>query len=110
MIRYAVVTHACWLRPCRSSPMVRMAVPTTVWSRAERNMPAMRPKITKRIWRWLMTAVLGVDWADADVAASDMDPRTFCWNCCEARERGTPDGGLAVVGIVEWSAGEEHRP
>ena len=42
-IRYAVVTQACWSRPCRSSPMVRIAVPTTVWSSAARNMPAIRP-------------------------------------------------------------------
>ena len=41
-------------RYLRESLIVRIAVPTTVWSRAERNMPAIRPKITKRIWRWVM--------------------------------------------------------
>ena len=66
-IRYAVVTQACWLRPCRSSPIVRIAVPTTVWSSADRNMPAMRPKMTNRICRCDMigfdgAAGAGVTW------------------------------------------------
>ena len=39
VMRKAVVTQACAARPCRSSPMVRMAVLTTVWSSAARNIP-----------------------------------------------------------------------
>src|SRR3954464_7573197 len=53
VIRYAVVTHAWTLRPCRSSPMVRIADATIVWSSAARNMPSISPDSTSRIWRWL---------------------------------------------------------
>ncbi|AGW42500.1 hemolysin [Leifsonia xyli subsp. cynodontis DSM 46306] len=80
-MRYAVVTQACCLRPCRSSPMVRMAVSTTVWSRAEKNMPAMSPKITKRICRWVM---IGLGAALAVGAWLDMGPRV------ESRESRRP--------------------
>src|SRR3954453_21522755 len=53
VIRYAVVTHAWTLRPCRSSPIVRIAEVTIVWSSAARNMPSIRPPSTCTIWRWL---------------------------------------------------------
>ncbi len=53
VIRYAVVAHACWLRPCRSSEIVRIAVLTIVWSRAARNMPSSRPLRMVRICRWV---------------------------------------------------------
>src|SRR4051794_33121576 len=53
VMRYAVVTHAWTLRPCRSSPMVRIADVTMVWSSAARNMPSIRPPSTCTIWRWL---------------------------------------------------------
>ncbi|MBM7804033.1 hypothetical protein JOE58_003284 [Curtobacterium luteum] len=43
VMRYAVVTQACWSSPCRSSPIVRIAVPKTVWPSDDRNMPAIRP-------------------------------------------------------------------
>jgi hypothetical protein len=47
-----------------------------------------------------MMGALGADCADADVAASDMDPRTFCFSSGEGRgSEGTPNGGLAVVGL-----------
>ena len=39
VIRNAVVTHAWADSPFRSSPIVRIAVDTTVWSSAARNMP-----------------------------------------------------------------------
>jgi hypothetical protein len=56
--------------------MVRMAVDTTVWSRAARNMPSISPDRIVRIWRWVKTplesgaaaarrsaaAVVRVDW------------------------------------------------
>src|ERR1700712_4161348 len=53
VIRYAVVTQACTESPCRSSPMVRMADVTMVWSSAARNMPSISPPRISRICRWL---------------------------------------------------------
>ena len=43
VIRNAVVTQAWADSPCRSSPMVRIAVETIIWSSAARNMPSIRP-------------------------------------------------------------------
>ena len=40
--------------PLRSSAIVRIDVLTTVWSSAERNIPAMRPTTTRVIWRFVM--------------------------------------------------------
>src|SRR5665648_333660 len=57
VIRYAVVTQACRDSPCRSSPMVRIAVATMVWSRAARNMPIISPPRIVRIWRCVMEKV-----------------------------------------------------
>ena len=51
VIRNAVVTHACTDNPFRSSPMVRMAVATMVWSSAARNMPSISPDRIVRICR-----------------------------------------------------------
>src|SRR5665647_3424261 len=65
VIRYAVVTQACSESPCRSSPMVRIAVATMVWSRAARNMPIISPPRIVRIWRWVM---LNVSAAEAGMA------------------------------------------
>ena len=36
--------------------MVRIAVPTMVWSREARNIPDISPTITSMIWRWDITA------------------------------------------------------
>src|SRR5665647_3161966 len=65
VIRYAVVTQACSESPCRSSPMVRIAVATMVWSRAARNMPIISPPRIVRIWRCVM---LNVSAAEAGMA------------------------------------------
>src|SRR5664280_272272 len=43
VIMYAVVTQTCWSRPCSSSAIVFMAVPTTFWSSAAKNMPDISP-------------------------------------------------------------------
>jgi hypothetical protein len=50
VMRNAVVTQACIDSPLRSSPMVRIAVETTVWSRAARNMPISSPDKIVMIW------------------------------------------------------------
>jgi len=39
VIMYAVVTQTCWSSPWSSSAIVFMAVPTTFWSSAAKNMP-----------------------------------------------------------------------
>src|SRR4051812_44029958 len=72
VIRYAVVTQACTDSPCRSSPMVRMAEATIVWSRAARNIPSISPASTSTICLWPSCAegaagdgVLGVGAATA---------------------------------------------
>ena len=48
-----MVTHACADRPCRSLPMVLIAVETIVWSSAARNMPSISPDRIVRICRWV---------------------------------------------------------
>jgi hypothetical protein len=53
VIRNAVVTQACAARPCRSLPMVLIAVATIVWSSDARNMPSISPDKMVRICRWL---------------------------------------------------------
>jgi hypothetical protein len=37
--------------------MVRIDVLTTVWSSADRNIPAISPAITSMIWRFVMTGL-----------------------------------------------------
>src|ERR1700749_4577551 len=49
VMRNAVVAQACSDSPPRSSAMVRMAVDTTVWSSAARNMPSSSPTRIVRI-------------------------------------------------------------
>src|SRR6188472_4085275 len=83
VIRYAVVAHAWWFRPLRSSAMVRIAVATMVWSSAARNMPIISPMRMVTIWRWVSgpvgrsgspRAVVGDPGPDAvDVAAAGGD-------------------------------------
>lgn len=51
--RYAVTTQDSLSRPPRSEVIRGSATPTMLWSRAARNMPAIRPPITTRIWLWL---------------------------------------------------------
>src|SRR5450756_2430676 len=51
VIMYAVVTQTCWSSPCSSSAIVFMAVPTTFWSRAAKNMPDISPRRIVVIWR-----------------------------------------------------------
>ncbi|GAA0423649.1 hypothetical protein GCM10009543_18380 [Leifsonia naganoensis] len=68
--------------------MVRMAVPTTVWSRAERNMPAMRPKITKRICRCDM-----IGWGAAGAAGAVLDIELRV----ESRKRDARRSGVTPV-------------
>src|SRR5674536_301129 len=51
VIMYAVVTQTCWSRPCSSSAIVFMAVPTTFWSSAAKNMPDISPMRIVVIWR-----------------------------------------------------------
>ena len=41
------------VRPPSSEVILGSATPTMLWSSAARNMPAIRPPITTRIWRWL---------------------------------------------------------
>ena len=56
--------------------MVRMAVPTTVWSSADKNMPAIRPKMTNRIMRCVITgAAVRCDPVRGATAFCDMCPR-----------------------------------
>src|SRR5665647_2904944 len=50
VIMYAVVTQTCWSRPCSSSAIVFMAVPTTFWSSAAKNMPDISPMRIVVIW------------------------------------------------------------
>src|SRR5829696_8609107 len=52
-MRNAVVAQTCSEKPFRSSAMVLIAVETTVWSRAARNIPIIRPTRIVRISRWL---------------------------------------------------------
>src|SRR3954468_22576409 len=54
-MRNVVVTRACRLWPSRSSAMVRIDVPTTVWLSDDRNIAAIRPTMTNMIWRCVMT-------------------------------------------------------
>ena len=60
-----MVTQACADKPFRSSAIVHIAVPTTLWSRADRNIPAIRPNKTNVICLWVITPVL----ADSAAAA-----------------------------------------
>ena len=53
VMRNAVVAHACSEKPFRSSAIVRIAVETTVWSRAARNIPIIRPMRIITICRWV---------------------------------------------------------
>jgi hypothetical protein len=57
VMRNAVVAHACSENPLRSSAMVRIAVATTVWSSAARNMPSIRPTRMVTICRCASGAV-----------------------------------------------------
>ncbi len=52
VIRNAVVAHAWSEKPDRSSAMVRIAVATTVWSSAARNMAIISPMRMVMICRW----------------------------------------------------------
>src|SRR5690242_12141685 len=69
VIRYAVVTHACELSPCRSSAIVRIEVLTMVWSSAARNIPSIRPLRIVMIWRCVSLP------AGADGAIAAVPPR-----------------------------------
>ena len=51
-----MVTQAWTDSPCRSSPIVRIAVETIVWSSAARNMPSISPDRIVRICRWRQLA------------------------------------------------------
>ena len=51
--RYAVTTHESLSRPPNSEVILGRATATMLWSRAARNMPAINPPMTTRIWRWL---------------------------------------------------------
>ncbi len=51
VMRYAVVAQACWLRPLRSSAIVRIEVATIVWSSAAKNMPNIKPDKMVATWR-----------------------------------------------------------
>jgi len=52
-MRNAVVTHACSDRPPSSSAIVRIAVPTTVWFSADKNIDTMMLRRT----RWMLRLV-----------------------------------------------------
>ncbi len=61
VMRNAVVAHACSEKPLRSSAIVRMAVETTVWSSAARNIPIIRPMRIITICRWVKPPSLCAD-------------------------------------------------
>src|SRR5437764_593585 len=67
--------------------MVGSAVATMVWSRAASSMPAMRPKNTTWIWRWLRLAPAGVGAAFGDVVMRRLLMRV-------RRRAGVEDGRL----------------
>ena len=53
--------------------MVRIAVPTTLWSSADKNMPDIKPNNTNMIWRCVITPVF------ADSAAAALRSARATW-------------------------------
>ena len=51
--RYAVTNQESLSSPPNSEVILGKATATMLWSRAARNMPAINPPMTTRIWRWL---------------------------------------------------------
>ncbi|GAA1351391.1 hypothetical protein GCM10009595_12550 [Falsarthrobacter nasiphocae] len=86
--------------------MVRMAVPTMVWSSEDKNMPAMRPMMTSMIWRCVMIGSWSEVWAAGAVAAAADAGRG------SAEDTGVPrgsHGGIASRGRVIAAHGGERE-
>ena len=79
--RYDTTTHDRWLAPCNSPTIVGKAVETTVWSRADKNIPNMRAdKIAYSCLFGTVVITLSTDeavslWAFSSVTA--WRPQTF---------------------------------
>src|SRR5436190_13012310 len=88
--RYAVVTQAWTLNPCRSLAILTMAVPTIVWSSAPRNTVHIKLATIARICRRVSA---GGPVPAGDAAAPD----------------GTGAGaGSSTLAVMRWLLGLRH--